>query len=350
MRTYQNILVTGGAGFIGCAFLRGLFTRYAFSGRVVTLDALTYAGNVANLRFLQNEPRHVFIHGSIIDAALVETVLHEHHIDLIVNFAAETHVDRSIVGPRDFVDTNIIGTHTLLEAVRKRPTIHLHQVSTDEVYGDCSGGKPRFSETTPYDPRSPYSASKAAADHLVRAYAHTYDLSVTLSNCSNNYGPYQFPEKLIPLVMLRCLQNEPIPIYGDGQQVRDWLYVDDHADAVWKVATQGARGETYNVGGDCELPNLTLVKRLLNHVAELTGRDPAELQGLLQFVADRPGHDRRYAIDGTKIATQLRWSPQTDIDTGLRRTVSWYLENRAWLQEVQTGAYRQWIDLNYGSR
>ena len=349
MRQPQNILVTGGAGFIGSAFVRLLLRQESWSGRVVNLDELTYAGNVANLADAAENPRYVFVKGSICDGELVAKVCDEHAIDTIVNFAAESHVDRSIHGPREFVETNIMGVFTLLEVVRSNERIHFHQVSTDEVYGSL-GETGLFVETSPYDPRSPYSASKASADHLVRAYAHTYGISTTISNCSNNYGPYQFPEKLIPLMILNCVDGKPLPVYGDGTNVRDWLHVDDHVEAIWAVLQKGRRGESYNAGGNCELQNIELLGRLIEAVAAATGRDEKTLRELITFVKDRPGHDQRYAIDASKLHNELGWQPQHDIETGMRQTVAWYLGNEAWISQIRSGEYREWVKKNYGER
>lgn len=349
MRQPKSVLVTGGAGFIGSALVRFLLGPGGPDVRVITLDALTYAGNRANLVPVEGSSRHLFVHGDICDGELVARLCREHGVDTIVNIAAESHVDRSIAGPQSFVETNIVGVFTLLEVARASGGIHFHQVSTDEVFGSL-GETGKFAETSPYDPRSPYSASKASADHLVRAYAHTYGISTTISNCSNNYGPYQFPEKLVPLVILNCLANEPVPVYGDGGNVRDWLYVEDHAEAIWLVVQEGRGGESYNVGGDCELRNIDLVHRLIEMVAAATGRDAGAGRDLVTFVRDRPGHDRRYAIDATKIRAALGWQPRFDIETGLRQTVDWYLSHRDWIAGVQSGAYREWIAENYRDR
>ncbi len=349
LRDPQRILVTGGAGFIGSAFIRSLFAEPAFSGTVVNLDALTYAGNPENLEGHVNLARYRFVKADIRDLAAVGNAMDEHAIDAVVHFAAESHVDRSILGPKDFIDTNVVGTFTLLEAARARPHIHFHHVSTDEVYGSL-GETGFFTEQTAYDPRSPYSASKAASDHLVQAYAHTYGLSTTMSNCSNNYGPFHFPEKLIPLMILNCLEGKPLPVYGDGQNIRDWLYVDDHVEAIRMILRRGAKGQTYNVGGKNEWRNLDLVHRLCETVADARGEPKDKYKALITFVGDRPGHDRRYAIDCSKIERELGWQPRHDFDAGLLQTVRWYLGNSAWVQNVKSGGYRTWIEKNYATR
>lgn len=330
MRTCTNLLVTGGCGFIGSAFIRKTLDDSDFAGKIINLDALTYAGDPRNIPGGESDSRYVFVKGKIQDRELVEELCREHQIDTIVHFAAESHVDRSIDGPADFIDTNIIGTFALLEVVRKLGNIHFHHVSTDEVYGSL-GETGKFTETTPYDPRSPYSASKAASDHLVSAYLHTYGISCTLSNCSNNYGPFQFPEKLIPLMTLNCFNGKNLPIYGDGNNVRDWLYVDDHVEAIWLVLQKGRNGENYNVGGECELRNIDLIDQLIESVAQCTGQSVHELNKLKTFVTDRPGHDRRYAIDFSKINSELGWSPKHTFVTGLQETVQWYKANSQWV-------------------
>jgi len=348
-RSPKALLVTGGAGFIGSAFIRQLFRDRNFSGKIVNLDLLTYAGNPENLAGSVDPARYTLVRGDIGDQKLVDSVCEQHGIDAIVNFAAESHVDRSILGPGVFVQTNIVGTYALLEVVRKRPSIHFHHVSTDEVYGSL-GETGLFTEQTPYDPSSPYSASKAASDHLVRAYQRTYGISTTVSNCSNNYGPYHFPEKLIPLMILNLFEGKELPVYGDGLNVRDWLFVDDHAEALWVILTRGKVGQTYNVGGNNEWTNIAIVRRLIELVAEAKGKSRAELEGLIRYVKDRPGHDRRYAIDSSKLKTELGWGPRHDLDSGLRATVRWYAENGAWVGAVRSGAYREWIDANYAAR
>jgi len=347
MREFSTLLVTGGAGFIGSAFVRYVLAQKDWNGTIVDLDALTYAGNRDNLVDVLDNPRHIFAHGNICDAELVERLCKEHSIDCIVNFAAESHVDRSIHAPLEFIDANVRGTAVLLEMARKFEGLHFHQVSTDEVYGSLAPDD-LFLETTAYDPRSPYSASKAAADHFVRAYANTYGISTTISNCSNNYGPYQFPEKLIPLMILRCLSGEDLPVYGDGKNQRDWLYVDDHAEALWTILRQAESGSTYNVGGDCVLRNIELLQQLIDVVAERSERDVQTLRGQITYVKDRPGHDHRYAIDFSKLKNDLGWTPRNNFADGLRRTVDWYLGNSEWVQRVQSGAYRQWLEKQYG--
>jgi dTDP-glucose 4,6-dehydratase len=349
------LLVTGGAGFIGSNFIRHVLTRTAFSGTVLNLDKLTYAGNLASLADVAQRfgrSRYVFERGDICDQVALDKLFARHSITAVAHFAAESHVDRSIHGPADFIDTNINGTFRLLEAARAawkgRSEVRFHHVSTDEVYGSL-GETGKFLETTPYDPRSPYSASKAASDHLVRAYCHTYGLPVTVSNCSNNYGPYQFPEKLIPLMLLNAIEGKPLPVYGDGRNVRDWLYVEDHCEAVWRVLESGKVGETYNIGGECELQNIEVIRAVCAVLQELRPtRRPYE--DLVTMVADRPGHDRRYAIDCGKIKRELGWKQQHDFRSGLRATVQWYLESGAWVAQVRSGEYRKWIDRNYGER
>ncbi len=349
LRDPQHVLVTGGCGFIGSAFIRWLFRQPGFRGRVTNLDLLTYAANPENVEGAVDGERYTLERVDIRDGERVEAICRASAIDAIVHFAAESHVDRSIHGPGVFVDTNIVGTYRLLEVVRALPHIHFHHVSTDEVYGSL-GPTGSFTETTPYCPSSPYSASKAASDHLVRAYAHTYGISTTLSNCSNNYGPYQFPEKLIPLMILNMLEGKPLPVYGDGSNVRDWLYVDDHVEAIWTIVRQGRRGETYNIGGEAEWPNLALLERLIEVVAELAGRDGGSLRELITFVTDRPGHDLRYAIDCSKLKRELGWKQRHDLPGGLRETARWYLDHPRWIERVRTGAYRDWIEQNYGTR
>jgi dTDP-glucose 4,6-dehydratase len=352
-RALQNIMVTGGAGFIGSNFIRHLLGRDDFAGRVVNVDALTYAGNPASLADVAAAAgdRYVLEHVDIRDAAAVQGVFERHAIDTVIHFAAESHVDRSILGPGDFITTNIDGTFVLLEAARAawgdRRDVLFHHVSTDEVYGSL-GDTGAFTEQTPYDPRSPYSASKASSDHLVRAWRHTYGLPVTISNCSNNYGPYQFPEKLIPVMILNMLEGKSLPVYGQGLNVRDWLYVEDHATAIWAVLTGADAGTTWNVGGEEEWRNIDLVHRLCAEVARQTGADEQRYRDLIRHVTDRPGHDHRYAIDCSLIKRELGWTQAHDFASGIAATVSWYLANDAWIDSVRSGAYRQWIEDNYG--
>ncbi len=351
------ILVTGGAGFIGTNFV--LDWIRATGEPVVNLDALTYAGNRRSLSSLDGDSRHVFVHGDICDRALVDRLLATHRPRAIVHFAAESHVDRSIHGPGAFVRTNVEGTFTLLEGARawwsslpsgEREEFRFLHVSTDEVYGSLGPDDPAFSETTPYAPNSPYSASKAASDHLVRAWHHTYGLPVLTTNCSNNYGPYQFPEKLIPLMIVNALAGKPLPLYGDGLNVRDWLYVGDHCSAIREVLARGRPGETYNVGGNSERTNLEIVRAVCALLDELRPDPAGARERLITFVADRPGHDRRYAIDARKLERELGWTPRESFESGLARTVRWYLDNEAWVRDVQSGAYRQWVEANYGTR
>lgn len=348
----QNLLVTGGCGFIGSNFIRYLLEESDFTGRVVNLDALTYAGNPENLADLaaRSPQRYTFVQADICDAAKVAEVFDSHQIDTVCHFAAESHVDRSIVNPGAFIQTNVVGTYTLLEVARQRKDrISLfHHVSTDEVYGSL-GEEGFFTEDTPYRPTSPYSASKASSDHLVRAYFKTYGLPVTLSNCSNNYGPYHFPEKLIPLMILNALEGKPLPVYGDGRNVRDWLYVRDHCTAIWTVMNRGRCGQTYNIGGHNEIRNLTVVETicaLLDEMVEPLPNGPRS--NLITFVKDRPGHDWRYAIDSTKIQQELDWTPAESFETGIRKTITWYLENRAWVDRVRSGEYQTWMAAQYG--
>ncbi|OQX09429.1 MAG: dTDP-glucose 4,6-dehydratase [Desulfobulbaceae bacterium A2] len=349
----QRILVTGGCGFIGVNFVRMLLARRP-DWRVVNLDKLTYAGNLASLRDVADNPRHRFVHGDICDASLLDHLFAEEKIDLVVHFAAESHVDRSILGPADFITTNVVGTFTLLEAARRHwpepgGQRFLH-ISTDEVFGSL-GPSGYFTEETPYDPRSPYSASKASSDHLVRAYHHTYGMPTLITNCSNNYGPYQFPEKLIPLIFRNALQGKPLPVYGDGLNVRDWLYVEDHCAAVLLALEQGRPGHSYNIGGNNEKTNLAVV----GLVCDLLDRKAPPLAGgtprrsLITHVRDRLGHDRRYAIDAAKIRRELGWSPATTFEQGIERTVDWYLGNSAWLDNVIDGSYQQYYENMYGT-
>ena len=353
----MTILVTGGAGFIGANFV---LDWLALGGEpVVNLDKLTYAGNLENLAGLAGDKRHVFVRGDIGDQAAVAALLAEHRPRAVVNFAAESHVDRSIHGPEDFIQTNIVGTFRLLEAVRahwnslaadEKAVFRFLHVSTDEVYGSLGSGDPAFTESHRYEPNSPYSASKAASDHLVRAYHHTYGLPVLTTNCSNNYGPYHFPEKLIPLCIHNALAGKPLPIYGDGQQIRDWLYVKDHCSAIRRVLEAGQLGEVYNVGGWNEKPNLDVVRTLCAILdAERPRTDGTSYADQITYVKDRPGHDRRYAIDATRLERELGWKPAETFETGIRKTVRWYLENQAWVSNVTSGAYREWVGHHYAS-
>lgn len=361
-----NMLVTGGAGFIGSNFIRFVFERTGFSGNLVNYDKLTYAGNPESVADIaaQFSDRYRFVQGDIGNYEKVRDIFDHENITIVVHFAAESHVDRSIFGPKEFVETNINGTFSILEAARtvwnSRRDVRFHHISTDEVYGSL-GDSGYFFETTPYDPRSPYSASKAASDHLVRAYCHTYGLPVTISNCSNNYGPYHFPEKLIPLMILNALEGKPLPVYGDGKNVRDWLYVEDHCEAIWTILAKGTAGETYNVGGECEKQNIEVVTAicdLLENIYPAQG-NPAihnsqakirNYRELITYVGDRPGHDRRYAINCDKIKQKLGWTQRHDFVSGLRDTIVWYLKNTAWVNSVRSGEYAKWMKMNYQLR
>lgn len=369
----MSILVTGGAGFIGSNFVLDWLNQS--DEPVINLDKVTYAGNPENLNSLQGDTRHIFMRGDIGDATLVSSLLAEHKPRAIINFAAESHVDRSIHGPEDFIQTNIVGTFHLLESVRAywqtlpspaggsraggegvtKISFRFLHVSTDEVYGSLAKDDPAFTEGNGYKPNSPYSASKAASDHLVRAYHHTYGLPVLTTNCSNNYGPYHFPEKLIPLMIVNALAGKPLPVYGDGQQIRDWLYVKDHCSAIRRVLEAGKVGDVYNIGGWNEKPNLEIVHAVCALLDELrppaTSHSPlTTYRSLITYVSDRPGHDRRYAIDASKIERELGWKPQETFETGIRKTVQWYLENQNWVANVQSGAYREWVEKNYAGR
>jgi dTDP-glucose 4,6-dehydratase len=351
------ILVTGGAGFIGANFVLDWLAQS--DEAVVNLDKLTYAGNPETLASLKGSPKHVFVQGDIGDSALLDRLLAEHKPRAIVNFAAESHVDRSIHGPEDFVQTNVLGTFRLLESVRghwaalpadQKAAFRFLHVSTDEVYGSLSATDPAFTEDHKYEPNSPYSASKAASDHLVRAWHHTYGLPVLTTNCSNNYGPFHFPEKLIPLMIVNALEGKPLPVYGDGMQVRDWLYVKDHCSAIRRVLEAGRLGETYNVGGWNEKPNIEIVNTVCALLDELRPKAGGEsYREQITYVTDRPGHDRRYAIDARKIEKELGWKPADTFDTGIRKTVEWYLANGEWVRNVQSGAYREWVEKQYDS-
>jgi dTDP-glucose 4,6-dehydratase len=353
----MTILVTGGAGFIGANFILDWLTQT--HEPVINLDKLTYAGNLHNLAALDGDLRHVFVQGDIADRKLLDRLFAEYRPRAIVNFAAESHVDRSIHGPEDFIQTNVVGTFKLLEETRaywsglaadEKQNFRFLHISTDEVYGSLTPEDAPFTEETPFAPNSPYSASKASSDHLVRAYHHTYGLPVLTTNCSNNYGPYQFPEKLIPLVIHNALAGKPLPIYGDGMNVRDWLYVSDHCTAIRCVLRNGQVGETYNVGGWNEMPNLEIVHAICDLLDELHPAEAGSYQQLIRFVADRPGHDRRYAIDARKIERELGWKPVETFQSGIRKTVQWYLENQAWTDNVASGEYRNWLEQNYTRR
>ncbi|MEO5376420.1 MAG: dTDP-glucose 4,6-dehydratase [Magnetococcus sp. DMHC-6] len=355
----DNLLVTGGAGFIGSNFTR-YWLKNRPQDRVVVLDALTYAGNLASLSAVQENKKYRFVHGNICDQSLVESLIRTENINKIIHFAAESHVDRSILGPDAFIETNVIGTHVLLKVAKKiwldEKSIgarhRFHHVSTDEVYGSLGAEDPPFTENTPYRPNSPYAASKAASDHLVRAYHHTYGLPTTISNCSNNYGPYQFPEKLIPLVLLNILHEKALPVYGEGKNIRDWLYVEDHCRGIEVVLDKGMVGETYNIGGKNEWENIKIVKllcRLMDEKRQETNFNVQKKNSerLIAFVKDRPGHDFRYAIDAVKIENQLGFKPEETFETGIRKTIAWYLENSAWWRNIMDGSYQEWIALQY---
>jgi dTDP-glucose 4,6-dehydratase len=357
----MTILVTGGAGFIGSNFVLNRLAHAATRGeRIVNLDKLTYAGNAANLASVANNPAHRLVQGCITDADLLTKLIAQEQPRAIVHFAAESHVDRSITGPAAFIETNVIGTFRLLEAAKAhwaslsgsaKDSFRLLHVSTDEVYGSLQPDDPAFHEQTPYAPNSPYSASKASSDHLVRAYFHTYGLPVLTTNCSNNYGPYQFPEKLIPLMIVRALAGEALPVYGDGKQVRDWLYVGDHCTAIERVLEAGSLGEVYNVGGNSEMQNLQVVHTLCDLLDQLRPKaGGASYREQIKYVTDRPGHDRRYAIDARKLKRELNWEPQETFKSGLAKTVQWYLDNAAWISNIQSGDYKNWISQNYADR
>jgi dTDP-glucose 4,6-dehydratase len=371
MRKLNNILVTGGSGFIGSNLIRYLFglTKIdhrevaPFDGRVINLDVLTYAGNPMNLievekqfgktSMLEGDERYIFEKADICDRSLIEEIFDKYDIDTVIHLAAESHVDRSILGPEAFIKTNVLGTFTLLDVARgkwvDRDDVVFHHVSTDEVYGSLAS-EGYFTEDTAYDPRSPYSASKAGSDHIVMAYYHTFGLPITLTNCSNNYGPFQFPEKLIPVMIYNMLDGNKLPIYGDGKNVRDWLYVEDHNSAVWSVLNKGELGRGYNIGGDNEWENLHLVETLCSIVARHTDRSIDSLISKIEFVKDRPGHDRRYAIDCTRLKSEIGWKQSVSFDEGLERTVHWYIENKSWAEQVKSGEYKYWIDRNYKGR
>ena len=347
----KNMLVTGGCGFIGANFIRYLLKESDYNGRIINVDNLTYAGNLENLAGVEIDypEQYIFVKADICDRNLIIQIFADYQIDSVCHFAAESHVDRSIVKPDAFIQTNIVGTFNLLESARSRldHMIRFHHISTDEVYGSL-GREGYFTETTPYRPNSPYSASKASSDHLVRAFHKTYDLPMTISNCSNNYGPYQFPEKLIPLIILNALEGKSLPVYGDGGNVRDWLYVRDHCTAIWKIMKQGKNGDTYNVGGNSEMENIKLVEMICDVLDEMDRfPDKRSRRDLITFVKDRPGHDRRYAIDFGKLSRELNWSPEASLETGIRDTIKWYMENQKWVERVKSGEYQTWIKTHY---
>ena len=356
----MNIIVTGGAGFIGSAVIRHIIKNTTHN--VLNIDKLTYAGNLESLSSISDNLRYQFSQTDICDKPNIEKLVNDFAPDIVMHLAAESHVDRSITGSADFIETNIIGTYTLLEVVRKyysklgnnkKSTFRFHHISTDEVYGDLEGTDDLFLETTAYAPSSPYSASKASSDHLVRAWHRTYGLPVVITNCSNNYGPYHFPEKLIPLIILNALKGKPLPVYGDGLQIRDWLYVEDHARALFLVASEAKIGETYNIGGHNELKNIDVVKEVCALLEELAPNKPQGVESyidLISYVKDRPGHDLRYAIDASKIQQELNWTPQEVFETGLRKTVQWYLDNQEWVKNIESGEYKNWIQKQYQSK
>ncbi|GHT48117.1 dTDP-glucose 4,6-dehydratase [Spirochaetia bacterium] len=373
-RKLTNILITGGCGFIGSNFIHYLLgDKSCFNGRIINLDSLTYAGNAESLNDIytkygnkninrngnaSDNCRYVFEHGSICDKELVDSIFKKYNIDTVVHFAAESHVDRSILGPKDFIDTNLVGTFTLLDTARSawqdnersmQDGVLFHHVSTDEVYGSL-GDTGYFKEDSVYDPRSPYSASKAGSDHLVMAYSHTYGLPVTLSNCSNNYGPYQFPEKLIPLMILNMLEGKNLPVYGDGKNIRDWIYVEDHNCAVWQIMLNGRSGEKYNIGGENEWENIKLLNVLIDIVCKKANLDIDKVKNTITYIKDRPGHDRRYAIDCSKIKKELNWKQGHTFEKGLEHTVNWYLSNSEWLDRIKSGDYKNWMEKNYSKR
>jgi dTDP-glucose 4,6-dehydratase len=346
----KNILVTGGCGFIGSNFIRYVLGETGFKGRIINVDKLTYAGNLENLEGIESafKKEYIFINTDICDKNKMADIFHDYQIDTVCHFAAESHVDRSIIRPEQFIYTNIIGTFNLLELFRtsSHPMVLFHHVSTDEVYGSL-GADGYFTEETPYSPNSPYSASKASSDHLVRAYHKTYGIPVTISNCSNNYGPYQFPEKLIPLMTINAMDGKPLPVYGDGKNVRDWLFVKDHCKAVWLIMSEGKRGATYNIGGGNELENVSLVEMICDIVGDFDSSPRESLRELIVYVKDRPGHDHRYAIDFSRLENELGWSPEESFESGLRKTIAWYIDNRRWTDRVKSGEYRDWIKEHY---
>lgn len=353
MKNVKNLMVTGGFGFIGSNFIQYVLEKTDFTGRIINVDKLTYAGNPDNLSHMEKKypDRYVGVREDICDFQIMQDLFSRYEIDAICHFAAESHVDRSIKRPGDFIFTNIVGTYNLLEAARANMErfVIFHHISTDEVYGSL-GKRGLFRETTRYKPSSPYSASKASSDHLVTAYNKTFCLPTTISNCSNNYGPYQFPEKLIPLMTLNAMDGRELPVYGDGKNVRDWLYVEDHCEAIWAIMTSGKRGQTYNIGGNMEMENIVIVKMICDMVDELCKPyEGGSRRNLITFVKDRPGHDRRYAIDFSKLTKQLKWAPRESFESGLRKTIRWYLDNMNWVDRVRSGEYQSWIDEQYGS-
>ena len=355
----KNVLVTGGAGFIGSNFVHYLLNKDQ-DIQIVNIDLLTYSGSKENLKNLPDPNRHTFVHSDIRDESLVLDLISKHSIDTIIHFAAESHVDRSILDPSSFIDTNIVGTYTLLEAARKSwlqdgkrkaENVRFHHISTDEVYGTLTPDEPAFTELTSYKPNSPYAASKASSDHLVRAYYHTYGLPVTITNCSNNYGPFQFPEKMIALMTLNAAQGKKLPVYGDGMQIRDWLYVEDHCEAIELVIRKGKTGEVYNVGGNNQITNIDIVKHICDVLDDRLADEISPRERLIEYVKDRPGHDRRYAVDISKISSELGWSPKIQFEEGLARTIDWYLGNQEWVDAISDrGDYQSWISTNYSSR
>ena len=356
MNIVGNILVTGGAGFIGANFIHYLFEKTGFKGNVINVDKLTYAGNLENLTQVSDKyegNRYFFHKADICNYEEMREIFSKYNPQIVVHFAAESHVDRSIHGPKEFIETNIMGTFNLLEISRKlwgeRKDVLFHHISTDEVYGSL-GETGFFYEDTPYDPRSPYSASKASSDHIVSAYFHTYGLPVTISNCTNNYGPYQFPEKLIPLMISNILEEKPLPVYGDGKNIRDWLYVEDHCSGIWDIINRGTRGETYNIGGENEWENIKLLHVLCEVVAKKTGKDLDSILSLITYVQDRAGHDRRYAINCDKIKSEMKWTQSVNFAEGLEKTVDWYLANTQWIDNIKSGEYQKWITKNYEER
>ncbi len=354
MRKLKNIMVTGGAGFIGANFIHYLFEKTDYEGNIINIDKLTYAGNLENLITIEKEfgnKRYYFEKADINDYEEVRNIFDKYKIDTVVHFAAESHVDRSISGPKEFIHTNILGTFNIIEAARQywesRKDVLFHHISTDEVYGSLEEGY--FYEDTRYSPNSPYAASKASSDHLIRAYNKTYNLPVTISNCSNNYGPYQFPEKMIPLMIINALAGKELPVYGEGKNVRDWLYVDDHCDAIWAILNDGQDGEVYNIGTDNQWKNIDLINLLCEKIAEVTGKSADNYKSLIKYVKDRPGHDLRYAVNADKIKKEINWCPKHSFEEKLKNTIKWYVDNTEWVNRVQTGEYKEWIKEHYES-